>query len=86
DHNYAPNMPTFFFLLSQQAIASTPLIKSEYVVSGIVVSSTCSEVIEHNASQTGIIDFSLFNKARESGELTQSFTVRFYVSTRGIVR
>lgn len=69
---------TSILFASQPVLALTPIIKSEYIVSGTVVSSTCSVVVEHNASRAGIIDFGLFNKARDSGELTQTFTVSLY--------
>ncbi|MEZ9360452.1 fimbrial protein [Vibrio cyclitrophicus] len=70
----------FFLPFSHSALATTPLIQSEYKMTGTVVSSTCSVVIEHNASQAGVIDFGLFNKARESGELMQTFSVKLYES------
>ncbi|MEM5507214.1 fimbrial protein [Shewanella frigidimarina] len=55
------------------------LFVGETHVSGVVVSSICSVEVEHNASNSGVINFGEHNKATQSGiNSEQLFWVKLY--------
>ncbi|MGR5241673.1 fimbrial protein [Photobacterium damselae] len=47
-------------------------------MSGIVVASACSVVVESGASQLGVIDFGQYNQAKTEGGVNKAFSVKLY--------
>ncbi|PSW22709.1 hypothetical protein C9J21_22295, partial [Photobacterium phosphoreum] len=69
------------YLLPVVAVASPTLaLRSRVNISGTVVASACSVVIDGGSSHQGLIDFGVYNKngVNQQGVVNKPFTIKFY--------
>lgn len=60
------------------AHASQPVVQSQFHVTGALVSSTCSVAIEHQSSESGLIDFGELDLSREQVGRKKYFEIKLY--------